>query len=67
MQKPPEWMIKQAAQPFIRPGATDFDMRYALEILDARDRLTLAALIEANPGKVVTLFSENMGFVPHKK
>jgi hypothetical protein len=54
-----------AKQPFIRPGAQDFDMGYAVSVWDARERVELERLIEENPGKSVVTGSGLFGYVPH--
>ncbi len=41
--------ITLAEQTFMRQGQVDFDIQYALAIWDARDRVSLAALIVNNP------------------
>ena len=62
-----ERMRVLAKQPYLRPGAVDMDMAYVNAINDAKDRVALWDLIEANPGKAVTLPSGLMGYVPHKR
>ena len=57
-------MRELAAQPYLRPGATDLDLAYVNAICEAQDRVLLWELMEANPGKSVTLPLGNMGFVP---
>jgi hypothetical protein len=42
-------IIDLAKQPFIRPGARDFDIPYALAVWDAKDQVSLAALAINNP------------------
>jgi hypothetical protein len=57
-------IVTLAAQPFIRPGAVDFDMAYANAVWDARERVELWDLIDANPGQSVVTGSGRMGWVP---
>jgi len=67
-----EWIASKrirhlAAQPFVRPGATVFDIPYALSVWDARLRVELAEKVAANPGKIVRVCEGGepvMGFVP---
>ena len=56
-----------AAQPFIRPGADIFDCAYANEILDARNRLALNKMIEAEPDKPHESPDGLLHYVPHKR
>ena len=63
-----------AAQPFHRPGGIDFDIKYALAIWDARDRVRLDDEINTHPGESVSIMigadglagPGSMGFVPHE-
>lgn len=52
-----------AAQPYLRPGATDLDLGYVIAIFDARTLIALEEAIAANPGKPVRV--GHMGSVPH--
>jgi len=57
-----------AQQPFIRPGAVDFDNAYAVAIYDAHARVCLDRMIAAEPHKKhVFPYGNNfalMGYVP---
>lgn len=56
-----------AKQPFIRPGATIFDIPYAMSVWDARLRVELAEKVAMNPGKAVAVYEGGeavMGYVP---
>ncbi|MBK8810765.1 MAG: hypothetical protein IPN69_08555 [Acidobacteria bacterium] len=46
-------IIELAKQPFMRPGGIDFDIPYAMAVLDAREKADLYALHINNPGKNV--------------
>lgn len=43
----------------------NLDLQWVLRVMDARDRVSLEDLVNANPGKTVVLPSENMGYVPN--
>ena len=42
-------IIELSRQPFNRPGGLDFDVQYALSVMDARENVALAALASNNP------------------
>jgi hypothetical protein len=52
-------IIDLAKQPFIRSGARDFDVQYALSVWNAKDEVSLAALAINNPNE------KSIGFPPH--
>lgn len=64
-----ERLFALAAQPFIRPGAPNFDNAYACSIWDASVRVDLARRAMARPDdKSVCVYSDKfpiMGFVRH--
>lgn len=60
-------IVTLAAQPFIRPGATDLDLQYALAVMDARERVELWDLMDERPGERVVVGSGRMGYVPHEE
>ncbi len=63
-----------AKQPFIRPrnyhpweGWGEFDMQWALSVWDARERVQLEELANANPGQNVRLPNDSMGYCPNER
>lgn len=64
-------VIELSRQPFMRPGGIDFDIRYALSVMDASEEVSLAALSINNPDKPVhfppceDVRDARMGFVPN--
>lgn len=73
MQADPKHLKALAGSPFIRPRTTenpgeeypDFDIPYAIAVFDAKERVQLMDLIEANPGKIVRHPNGRMGYVPN--
>ena len=64
-----ERILTLAQQPFIRPGAVDFDNAYAVAIYDAHAHVCLDRMIAADPHKKhVFPYGSNdfalMGYVP---
>jgi hypothetical protein len=60
-------VLEMAKQPFLRPGGFDLDIPYAMAVWDAKDRVSLAALVINNPGMPVHFppHAPYMGFVPN--
>lgn len=65
----PKRIIELARQPFMRHGGIDFDIKYALSVMDASEAVSLAALSINNPDKHVYFppceIGARMGFVPN--
>jgi len=64
-----ERIFELSQQPFIRPGATNFDNRYACAVWDASVRVDLARRAIARPDdRSVCVYDQNwpiMGLVRH--
>jgi hypothetical protein len=54
-----------AALPFHREGGVDFDCAYAVRIWDARNRIALNKLIDAEPDKPHDSLDGLLHYVPH--